>query len=60
MENKKFEACPFCGSEEIDTWSKLSGYQSTVFYSYCANCGCEGPTADSEAEAIAAWNRMEK
>ena len=57
MENKKFEDCPFCGSDEIDTWDKLSGAGKTVFYAFCCSCLCAGPTADSEAEAIDAWNR---
>lgn len=46
--------------DEIDTWDKLSGAGKIVFYAYCCDCGCQGPTAESEAEAIDAWNRREK
>lgn len=45
--------CPFCAS-------KISGVVTNGddnFYLSCENCGAEGPTAPTEAEAIAAWNR---
>lgn len=29
---------------------------STTRYVHCDDCGMDGPTADTEAEAIAAWN----
>lgn len=42
-------SCPFCGGEghprsTSDEWIK------------CLDCGAAGPTEDTEAEAIAAWN----
>ena len=60
MENKKFECCPFCASNEIDTWDKIAGSGRTKFFAYCLKCGCEGPTADSLEQAVNLWNRRGK
>lgn len=47
--------CPFCGNSEPFMryeWQVCCGQYGTSETS----CACEGPFADSEAEAIAAWN----
>lgn len=41
--------CPFCGSAPRVT-------TTGVWWVVCDECACEGPVADSEAEAIAIWN----
>ncbi|MDN7495039.1 Lar family restriction alleviation protein [Burkholderia gladioli] len=53
-------ACPFCDDHdpevaESSVPSALTGRQKLAVY--CNACFCEGPTAESEADAIAAWNR---
>lgn len=60
MENKKFEDCPFCGSDKIDIWDKICETGRTVFFAYCTDCRCEGPVADTEKQAIKLWNEREK
>jgi Lar family restriction alleviation protein len=48
----KLERCPFCG------WPAASNFaQVGVAWVTCTDCGAEGPVEDTEAEAIAAWNR---
>jgi Lar family restriction alleviation protein len=48
-------ACPFCGEpRELRTtkdgpWARIS----------CKTCDAEGPVEDTEAKAVAAWNRRE-
>lgn len=51
--------CPFCGGEPNEAIESNGG---GVFWVICDNvknnmCGCEGPYRQSEADAIAAWNR---
>ena len=57
MENKQNENCAYCKSEKLNVWQKLGKDIKTKHFVYCKTCGCEGPTAESEAEAIDAWNR---
>lgn len=50
--------CPFCGEHfveeaESDVPTIHGGNMRAV---YCNGCFAEGPTADTAAEAIAAWN----
>lgn len=58
---EKLEPCPFCGSsngppaEEDPLFVDSTGPASVMVY--CGQCGCEGPFADDEAEAIRLWNR---
>ena len=48
----KDKDCPFCGSLDIEP----RGCEPP-FYVGCNDCGAEGPFADSDEEALAAWNR---
>ena len=49
----KLEMCPFCTQKEDllveDELKKL-------FWVECIECGCSGPYATTEAEAILKWN----
>ena len=49
----KLSPCPFCG------WKNPTEVSSgiDVVYIECADCGAEGPTGESRAEADAGWNR---
>lgn len=46
-DKETIERCPFCGSE---------GEVRYEWQVCCSNCACEGPFANTEAEAIKAWN----
>lgn len=52
--------CPFCGSTDTTLDSQF-GTAGGTRYIMCRRCGAEGPhsgrQAQSEEEAIAAWNR---
>ena len=51
----ELKPCPFCGKREfISVVRSLNG---VVAWVDCTNCGCYGPAKNTEAEAIAAWNR---
>ncbi len=57
--NTELKNCPFCrewGAEcaESDVPSIHGGQKKAV---YCNSCFCEGPTSETEAGAIEAWNR---
>lgn len=57
--NTELEPCPFCGDQDAEVAESsvptiAGGKKQAV---YCTGCFCEGPTADTHAEAIAAWNR---
>jgi hypothetical protein len=45
----ELKPCPFCGSEELNTW---------IDCVYCTECGAQGPDADDKDLdlARAAWN----
>jgi Lar family restriction alleviation protein len=52
--------CPFCNGyspelAESAVTSVITGRPKMGVF--CNDCFCEGPTADSEEEAIEAWNR---
>lgn len=53
LDEKALKNCPFCGGDDIECAA------TGVYWVKCHDpeCGAEGPTRDSEAEAIAAWNR---
>ena len=48
----ELKPCPFCGREllSIEGWKDL-------FWIECFNCQTEGPSGETKAEAIEAWNR---
>jgi len=46
----ELKPCPFCGSE---AWIDERG----CFIVYCLGCGTGSNAFDTEAQAIAAWNR---
>lgn len=46
--------CPFCKRSDIGLYS--SDFQVTC-HGECHDCGAKGPTEETEAQAIAAWNR---
>lgn len=51
IEHDDLAVCPFCGS--IDQNTSSNGIDS--YFVVCGNCGAEGPTKDTEREAIEAW-----
>ena len=53
----ELKPCPFCGSEDVDGGEFLPfGIPSVVPMVACDNCGCRGPFAATEEEAIEKWN----
>jgi Lar family restriction alleviation protein len=52
MIDAKFIPCPFCGETK-----RLSVACLGVSYIACSGCHTEGPTADDDVAAIAAWNQ---
>ena len=55
-ETEKLKPCPFCGGCNAEL-EYLAGYtRPHVICGDKFNCGTEGPFADDEAGAIAAWN----
>lgn len=59
----KKKACPFCGSEQIATYSAAVDEENAIC-AFCTNCSARGPrtTGDDDVDilrkkAIAAWNR---
>ncbi len=58
-----FKNCPFCASDDIGTAIDENIRQSNwtdYWFSYCAECGCRGPMARSEDEAVRYWNAREE
>lgn len=47
--------CPFCGNA---AQSRLDAIKDVDAWVYCDACSACGPTKATEAEAIAAWNRV--
>ncbi len=55
--------CPFCGTSErddeqernLDDWLQLT--EMVGFVVECFGCGAETRCFDTDAEAVAAWNR---
>ena len=46
--------CPFCGSADIHMMSGEDGHKS---YVVCTSCMAEGPTGDSDEDALERWNQ---
>lgn len=59
MTTPKPKPCPFCGAAETDTTHAAVDGAWTWGAVVCANepCEAQGPWKQSEAAAIAAWNR---
>jgi len=51
--------CPFCGSGAdqlvVERWSEEEDPDAS-FHVECLKCGCNGPQADTQAEAAKEWN----
>ncbi len=48
----ELKPCPFCGGEAL-----IDGDLLGASWVICRECGASGAQEDSDAEAIAAWNR---
>ena len=46
--------CPFCGFHGTEV---CRVQRSSIWRVACTRCGAEGPSAWSESEAVAGWNR---
>jgi Lar family restriction alleviation protein len=57
---ERFRNCPFCGSSSI-TIERIYNDNDSDFLSHasCFDCCAESNDCDSEAKAIAAWNRRD-
>jgi Lar family restriction alleviation protein len=51
----ELKPCPFCGSSDVHI---VAGDKCDE-WGTCVNCGADGPFRDTEAQAIAAWNRRD-
>ena len=50
----ELKPCPFCGSPPIEPW--VRDWENT-YSAYCSKCGCIGPSARNEEEAVSQWNK---
>ena len=59
MSERELLPCPFCGS--VDCRPRYDDVAEEAFqpghYVLCRGCGASGANVETEAEAIAAWNR---
>jgi Lar family restriction alleviation protein len=55
MELKPNKPCPFCGEDFPFTITRVLG-EDMFNQMKCGECQTLGPSGDTEAEAIAAWN----
>ena len=66
MPSPTLRECPFCGRDDeemtpririaFDAWTR-DCKPKPPFYVFCERCEARGPEADTESEAVAAWNR---
>lgn len=56
-EKERLLPCPFCGCADNDAASQCAAISDDLYSIWCGLCLAEGPACDSEAEAIAAWNK---
>lgn len=49
---RKLKPCPFCGGDKVRVKSREDDH-----WAHCKPCFAEGPMCETEAEAIAAWNK---
>lgn len=59
----KPQPCPFCGNTDLTSITDIhvhetQGVEESTTCSVACWCGFEGPTRDSEDEAVAEWNRI--
>ena len=56
---EKLKPCPFngCNNKNIEVLSEQISFSKYKYFTYCSECGAKGPREDTEAEAIAAWNK---
>lgn len=63
LREKALKACPFCGADNphVETPVRHAEGEDRLKllqpYVLCMRCGGIGPSAPTDAEAIAAWNR---
>ena len=50
MIHNPLKPCPFCGSTDVEN------DHTGPWWVTCQTCGCDGPTAPTEAESAEAWN----
>ena len=51
---QRFEPCPFCGSDDID--SEADGVSVILVHYYCSDCGARSGRHKFGGEAAKAWN----
>ena len=54
MSDEELKPCPFCGNEDLSV--EPVRMTKPIWYVYCGGCFVDGPEAESEASAKAAWN----
>lgn len=52
------QPCPFCGSanDDLDTVLEKDDEGVTFWFSFCGDCGAQGPTSDRLGNAQRLWN----
>jgi len=53
--SEKLKPCPFCGEKDEIRHGDRRGTRWAMMY--CDECGATGPDAETDADAITAWNR---
>lgn len=59
MSGSRFERCPFCLSEDIQTATDYyiyGAFKNEYIFACCPDCGARGPMAQTEEEAVRFWN----
>ena len=59
MSEQRFERCPFCLSDDIQTATDdytYGAFRYEYWFACCPDCGARGPMAKTEEEAIRFWN----
>ena len=52
----KLQSCPFCGGGYL-TVNRLRN--ANMWNVMCLSCGCQGPTEETEREAVDRWQRRQ-
>jgi Lar family restriction alleviation protein len=53
--NKESEPCPFCGYMNDKSFTYAKSNKGVAVF--CINCLAFGPVAETEEEAMVAWNK---